>query len=226
MAKIILIETSTALCSVALEIDGTVVSSRVSGADRSHASVTAVYCKEVLDEAGLAPADLDAVCISDGPGSYTGLRVGLSTAKGLCFGTGAKLVSVSSLDVLAGDTVQGNAGDTPFATIIPMLDARRMEVYTARYDMNGVRISPIEAVVVDSDSFRDVAADALFIGDGALKCKDIIGAGTFVEAYPVASAMATLAEKEYAAENFRDVAYFEPFYLKDFVVTQSKKKLF
>lgn len=225
MAKIILIETSTALCSVALEKDGEIISSRVSGAERNHASMTAVYCKQVLDEAGISAKDLDAVCISDGPGSYTGLRVGLSTAKGLCFGTGAKLLSVSSLDVLAAMGVPAIASDN-LKTIVPMIDARRMEVYTAKYDTNGVRVSPIEAVVVDCESFCDIAAETLFIGDGSLKCKEVIGQGRFAEAYPTATAMAQLAEKEYAAENFRDVAYFEPFYLKDFVVTESKKKLF
>ncbi len=275
MAKILLIETSTALCSAALSIDGKTVASRRSDLDRKHASLTAVFCDEILRESGLRASDLDAVCISDGPGSYTGLRVGLSTAKGLCFGAGIKLLSVSSLDILAAAAVsaatlstdglksccsgrkstglsvntlstpgqmqgegpklvweglspkgEGRCDTAAAARIVPMIDARRMEVYTATYDMLGHRQTPIEALVVEQGAFSDIAAESIFIGDGALKCKDVIGAGTFIEAYPEASAMAGLAEKEYAAGNFRDVAYFEPFYLKEFVATTSKKKLF
>jgi len=231
MAKILLIETSTAECSVALEKDGTIVASRVSGEGRTHASLTAVYCKEVLEEAGITPAGLDAVCISDGPGSYTGLRVGLSTAKGLCFGSGAKLLSVSSLDVLAEMALEkGFAGKEPSewqpAFIVPMIDARRMEVYTARYDASGKRISPIEALVIDESSFADTAGETLFIGDGAMKCKGTVKGGRFVDTCPLATSMARIAEKEYAAGNFRDVAYFEPDYVKEFVATVSKKKLF
>ena len=266
MAKILLIETSTALCSAAVEIDGKVVASR-RDASRQHASLTAVFCDEVLREAGLKAGDMDAVCISDGPGSYTGLRVGLSTAKGLCFGSGAKMLSVSSLDVLAAMALhlagvlpqnpdceaigpshcfaagpspsvrpglaRGFAGKSPLPlrAIVPMIDARRMEVFTAEYDPQGNRLSEIEAKVIDAETIReplkgghsiaDIAAEAVFIGDGALKCKDVIGNGTFIETLPDAASMAGLAEKEYAAENFRDVAYFEPFYLKDYIPTVS-----
>lgn len=224
MAIILLIETSTAECSVALEKDGTIVASRISGEGRTHASLTSVYCKEVLEEAGITPTGLDAVCISDGPGSYTGLRVGLSTAKGLCFGSGAKLLSVSSLDVLSEMAAEQGLDGAAF--IVPMIDARRMEVYTARYDSAGERISPIEAIVIDESSFADTAEKTLFIGDGAMKCKGTVKGGRFVETCPLATSMARIAEKEYAAGNFRDVAYFEPDYVKEFVATVSKKKLF
>lgn len=226
MAKILLIETSTALCSVALETDGAVVASRQSGRDRAHASLTAVFCDEVLREAGLRASDLDAVCISDGPGSYTGLRVGLSTAKGLCFGAGCRLLSVSSLDVLAAMATMDKEGMSGVETVIPMIDARRMEVYTATYDSCGKRLTEIEAKVIEKGAFADIASKSMFIGDGALKCRDAIEAGKFVEAFPTADAMALLAEQQYAAGQWRDVAYFEPFYLKEFVATTSKKKLF
>lgn len=224
MARILLIETSTALCSAALAVDGKVISSRRSSTDRAHASLTAVFCDEVLRESGLKATDLDAVCISSGPGSYTGLRVGLSTAKGLCFGAGAKLLAVGSLDILA----EMGRKDCPkeVKRIVPMIDARRMEVYTATYDLLGNRLDEVQARIIDGESYEGTAAECLFIGDGALKCREVIGAGVFAEANPDAEAMAELAEKEYAAENFRDVAYFEPFYLKDFVVTTSRKKLF
>ena len=220
MATILLIETSTAACSVALERDGAVTASRVSEEPRSHASLTAVFCDEVLKE---VPA-IDAVCISDGPGSYTGLRVGLSTAKGICFGTGAGLLAVSSLDILCAMALK--CLPAGIRHIVPMIDARRMEVYTAVYDICGKKTSPIEAKVIDSDSFSDIAPETVFIGDGALKCQDVIGSGTFVGKLPLATEMAALAEKEFATGNFRDTAYFEPGYVKDFVATVSKKKLF
>ena len=226
MAKILMIETSTDLCSVALEKDGAVIASRRSDIPRLHASMTAVYCDEVLREAGLAAADLDAVCVSAGPGSYTGLRVGLSTAKGLCFGTGAKLLCVCSLDVLAQMALQKGLVQEDTMAIVPMIDARRMEVYTALYSPQGERRSEVEAKIVDENSFKDIARSAVFIGDGALKCRDTIGAGIYEGCCPEAAAMAPLAEREYAALNWKDVAYEEPFYLKDFTVTQSKKKLF
>ncbi len=220
MAKILLIETSTALCSAAVGIDGKVVARR-SDASRQHASLTAVFCDSVLKEAGLKASDLDAVCISDGPGSYTGLRVGLSTAKGLCFGAGLKMLSVSSLDVLAA-MAPHKAG----CTIVPMIDARRNEVFTANYDSDGRRTSDVEAKIVEEGAYADIAENAVFIGDGALKCRDIIGKGEFIEAMPDAAAMAELAEREFTSGNFRDLAYFEPFYLKDYVPTVSKKKMF
>lgn len=299
---ILSIETSTAMCSVALSSGCEVLEYR-SDSLRRHASLTSVFCKEVLSAAGISPRELSAVCISDGPGSYTGLRVGMSTAKGICFGAGVKLLSVSSLDVLAAmgasrlayvasadsadgitafagnadviTTSAGNAegpvkdiaafadsadGITAFAgnaegpvkdvaafadngsgrnvvfganaldgisVIVPMIDARRMEVFCARYDATGLkRMSDVEAVVVDSNSFAEMASKAFFIGDGAMKCRETIGDGIFVDACPDASAMAALAHREYLAGNWRDVAYFEPFYLKEFVATVSKKKLF
>lgn len=288
MAKILSIETSTALCSVALAVDGKVVSSRRSdtvvnadgstGMQRAHASMTAVFCDEVLREAGIRASALDAVCISDGPGSYTGLRVGLSTAKGLCFGTGAKLLSVSSLDVLASmgaEAISGGkealarlgavygsgapvsaasasaasasaalASDAPvsaasvsaadmgsvaaLSVIIPMIDARRMEVFCAEYSASGERRSEIRAEVVEAGSFSPMAEQCLFIGDGALKCRETIACGSaiFIGCCPDAASMALLAEKQYLEGNWRDVAYFEPFYLKDYVPTKSTKSLF
>ena len=247
MARILLIETSTALCSAAVEIDGEVIESR-RDVSRRHASLTAVFCDEVLRGAGLKVSDLDAVCISDGPGSYTGLRVGLSTAKGLCFGAGIRMLSVSSLDILTAMALQSSSTlpAKPLASpgpsqpsvaarhlpvrensvIIPMIDARRMEVFTAIYNTEGQRISEIEAKVVEEGAYADVAENAVFIGDGAMKCKEVIGKGEFIETMPDAAAMAGLAEREFAAGNFRDIAYFEPFYLKDYTPTVSKKKLF
>ena len=223
MEKIILIETSTALCSVALAENGTVTAYRESSAAKAHASLTAVFVQEILSERGLTLACCDAVCVSKGPGSYTGLRVGVSTAKGLCFGSGKPLLAVGTLDTLVAQA----EGDYRF--IIPMIDARRMEVYSSVFK-NGVQITETEPVIVDENSFAEYLEQGpcLFIGDGAGKCADVIKHPNahFCQCNPKASAMLSPAMKAYNEKRFEDVAYFEPFYLKEFVATVSKKKLF
>lgn len=224
MGRILLLETSTRMLSVALAQDGKVLAERVCDEPRQQASLTVPLVKEVLDAAGMSLRDCDAVAVSSGPGSYTGLRVGVSTAKGLCFGAGLPLISVGTLDILvAGATLETQQ------FVIPMIDARRMEVYTAVYSPAGERLTPIEAVVVSADSFAAqlAAGPVLFIGDGALKCREVIGHpnARFVEAYPMAAAMAPLAEAAFQAGRFEDLAYFEPFYLKDFVATVSRKSI-
>ena len=245
MERIILIETSTALCSVALAEDGKVTAYRESSAPKAHASLTAVFVQEVLEERGAKLADCDAVCVSKGPGSYTGLRVGVSTAKGLCFGSGKPLVAVGTLDTLvaqaaevAGTDAIPNShnvipseveGSTPYKFIIPMIDARRMEVYSAVFE-NGAQITETTPVIVDENSFTEYLEQGpvLFIGDGAGKCADVIKHPNahFYQCNPKASAMLQPALAAYHAQQFEDVAYFEPFYLKEFVATVSKKKLF
>ena len=223
MSKIVLIETSTALCSVALAENGTVTAYRESSAAKAHASLTAVFVQEILSERGLTLACCDAVCVSKGPGSYTGLRVGVSTAKGLCFGSGKPLLAVGTLDTLVAQA----EGDYRF--IIPMIDARRMEVYSSVFE-NGVQITETEPVIVDENSFAEYLEQGpcLFIGDGAGKCADVIKHPNahFCQCNPKASAMLSPAMKAYNEKRFEDVAYFEPFYLKEFVATVSKKKLF
>ena len=243
MARILLLETSGTILSVALSQDGKVIADRVCREPRMQASLTAPLVKEVLDAAGLKAKDLDAVCVSKGPGSYTGLRVGTSTAKGICFGAGVPLIAVSTLDILASSPVIPDPsyvipdpsyvipdliGD--LTAIVPMIDARRMEVYTAVYSPAGERLTEIEAKVIGPDSFSEelAAGPVLFIGDGALKCKDVLTSPNahFREAFPLASAMAPLAEKAYNEKQFEDLAYFEPFYLKDFVAVKPSKQLF
>lgn len=229
MAKIILIETSTALCSVALSVDGKVVSYR-ENSDRQHSSLTTPFVKEVLDEESLTVRDCDAVCVSMGPGSYTGLRVGVSTAKGLCFGAGIPLLALSSLDVLAAQAIEEGLAPAGSGYIVPMIDARRMEVYTAVFTSDGKRLTEIKAKVIEEGSFSEYLAKGpvLFIGDGAEKCEGVLGGSgaSFVRCFPKASSMAPAAEEMYKEKQFKDVAYFEPFYLKDFVATVSRKKLF
>lgn len=254
MERIILIETSTALCSTALAEDGTITSYRESSAPKAHASLTAVFVQEMLAERGLTLADCDAVCVSMGPGSYTGLRVGVSTAKGLCFGSGKPLLAVGTLDTLVAQAADeagaaggaDNAGRADAAGgagqyryIIPMIDARRMEVYTAVFSVitNGSedtlsyrQITETAPVIIDENSFAKEleAGPVLFIGDGAGKCADVIKHpnANFCQCHPKASAMLSPALEAFRKGDFKDVAYFEPFYLKEFVATVSKKKLF
>lgn len=238
MTRILLIETSTSVLSVALAQDGTVVSERVCTEPRMQASLTAPLVKEVLDQAGLKARDCDAVCVSSGPGSYTGLRVGVSTAKGLAFGAGIPLLSVGTLDILvsgaSGVKQPGGVGsvedkDDERQFIVPMIDARRMEVYTAVYSADGKRLTEVEAKIIGPDSFKEYLqkGKVLFLGDGALKCKEVIGHpnALFREAFPLAKDMAKLAQKAFEEGKFENLAYFEPFYLKDFIATVSKKNL-
>ncbi|MBO4428206.1 MAG: tRNA (adenosine(37)-N6)-threonylcarbamoyltransferase complex dimerization subunit type 1 TsaB [Bacteroidales bacterium] len=259
MAKLLLIETSTALCSTAVSDGEKIICERRSDEPRQHASMTAVYIKEMLDECGLTMADIDAVALSAGPGSYTGLRVGSSTAKGLCFGAGKPLIAVGTLDVLAWQALDSFASLRMTEkglgmTILPMIDARRMEVYTAPYTLGAdgcpVRQGEVAPVVLDEHSFEDLfaAGPVAVIGDGAEKfCtllqgtitdaqhrRGTLGAGplimepkgssaAFVECCPEAHAMLRPALKKFEAGQFENIAYFEPFYLKDFVATVGKK---
>ena len=241
MENLILIETSTELCSTAMASDGKIVSYRESDTPRSHASMTAVFADEMLKETGLNVRDCSAVCVSMGPGSYTGLRVGVSTAKGLCFGAGIPLLAIGTLDTLvwqaigschADESAAGQSSLLPEGCryIVPMIDARRMEVYTALFSPDGRQISETEARIIDADSFGQQLAEGpvLFIGDAAEKCRTAITHPNahFIQCCPKASSMLIPAMMEYKEKRFKDVAYFEPFYLKNFVATVSRKKLF
>lgn len=260
MKRIILIETSTALCSVALAEDGAVTAYRESSAPKAHASLTAVFVQDVLAERGVTLADCDAICVSMGPGSYTGLRVGVSTAKGLCFGSGKPLLAVGTLDTLVAQALSGAmpvSHQSPedhgirmpedCRYIIPMIDARRMEVYSAVFrptvpdetsvipsEAEGsagyIKVTETTPVIVDENSFAEYLEQGpcLFIGDGAGKCSDVIRHPNayFCQCHPKASSMLSPAYKALCNKEYQDVAYFEPFYLKEFVATVSKKKLF
>ena len=227
MERIILIETSTALCSVALAEDGAVTAYRESSAPKAHASLTAVFVQEVLAERGVTLADCDAVCVSMGPGSYTGLRVGVSTAKGLCFGASKPLLAVGTLDTLVAQAT-AEANDS-YRYIVPMIDARRMEVYATVFE-NSKQITETAPAIIDENSYAEYLEQGpvLFIGDGAGKCADVIKHPNahFCQCHPKASSMLQPALQALKEKRFEDVAYFEPFYLKEFVATVSKKKLF
>ncbi len=227
--RLLMLETSTSLCSAALAEDGVVKYYRQSGEPRAHASMTAVYIQQILSEAGLRASDLDAVCVSMGPGSYTGLRVGSSTAKGLCFGAGVPLIAVGTLDTLAAQALQGGFAEG-CRYIVPMIDARRMEVYSAVFSVEGKQLTPTQSTIVTEDSFADQLAEGpvLFVGDGADKCRSVLTGDNarFLQCCPRADAMCVPAMQAYNEKRFKDIAYFEPFYLKDFVATVSAKKLF
>ena len=229
MARIILTETSTSLCSVALAEDGKVVAYKEDDG-RRHASMLAPLIAELLEERQLKVTDCDAVAVSMGPGSYTGLRVGVSSAKGLCFGAGLPLVGVTSTEVLVHQALEGGFLPRGCKYIVPMIDARRMEVYTATYSAAGELTGSICAKVVDGESFSGLLAEGpvLFIGDGAGKCAEMINSAnaSFVQTCPKAESMLVPGCKLLADKQFEDVAYFEPFYLKQFVPTVSKKKIF
>lgn len=230
MSRIILIETSTALCSAAIAVDGKIACYRESVTPRAQAAMTAPFVKEMLDSLGVRAGDCDAVCVSAGPGSFTGLRVGVSTAKGLCFAAGIPLLSVGTLDILAFQAISEGLLPEGCRHIVPMIDARRMEVYTSVFSPEGERLSEVEPRIIDTDSFSAELKQGpvLFIGDGAGKCSGVLTSPNahFVQACPKAGAMLVPAMREFEAGNFRDTAYFEPFYLKDFVATVSRKKLF
>ena len=230
MSDILLLETSTSLCSAAIATDGLVAAYIQSDEPRAHASKCAVFVKELLRRTGRRCEDLQAVAVSSGPGSYTGLRVGSSTAKGLCFGSGLPLIAVSTPEILVWQAIDEGLVPQGCTHIIPMIDARRMEVYTAVYTADGKLQGKIEAKVIDENSFADLLEGGvcLFIGDGALKCKDVLNHpnARFIQCCPKASAMLHPAMKALEEKRFESTAYFEPFYLKEFVATVSGRKLF
>jgi len=228
LGKILNIETSTRICSVALAIDGQVAAMQESSVENSHARHITVFAEEVMYLAGMNFKDLDAVAVSKGPGSYTGLRIGVSTAKGFCYSLDKPLISVGTLRSLANGMIEKmkSEGKDPNEYLFcPMIDARRMEVYTAVYDSTLHELLPVKAEVIDEGSFAEFfqgEKPLVFIGDGAPKCKDILatvsGKALFPGDFPASAAyMARLSEEKFRQGQFEDTAYFEPFYLKDFV---------
>ncbi len=234
MALILCIETGTDICSVGIVKDGELISLRESDSGRDHAKKVAVFVDELLTENDIDPQQIDAVAVGEGPGSYTGLRIGISFAKGLCYGLSKPLIAVSSLASLAAVAIEDyNAGIIDIenwnsALLCPMIDARRMEVYTQVFDSKANPLNGITAEVVDENTLAEhrAATDHFVVfGSGAAKCAEILGA-ELIDVTPSVRGMAAIAESKYAANDFADVAYFEPYYLKDFVVTTSKKRLF
>ena len=230
MSCILNIETSTNVCSVALSQDGVCLYEDVNMEGPSHAQVLAGYVKNAVSFADSHAIPIDAIAISKGPGSYTGLRIGVSEAKGVAYGRDAKLLSVPTLKLLTLPILLGHEELPEDALLCPMIDARRMEVYCALYDRALNEVVQTQALVIDSDSFKEYLdkQPIYFMGNGADKCVETIqhpNAHFIKNIVPRAKNMIPLAEMAMAKEQFEDVAYFEPFYLKEFVATKSKKLL-
>ena len=222
MANILNIETSTTNCSVALSVNGEhIVLKEDNSSSYSHAERLHVYIDEVLTSAQISRDELHAVAVSKGPGSYTGLRIGVSAAKGLCYALDIPLISVPTLEILA-HKVEPQKG-----YIVPMLDARRMEVYSAVFDTNYQCIEPTSAKVLESSSYGDILQNQpiYFVGNSVEKTQSIIKHPNahFDAQFPSAQQMCGLSFSKFQAKNFEDLAYFEPFYLKDFIAIPSKK---
>ena len=230
MSCILNIETSTNVCSVALSQDGVCLYEDVNMEGPSHAQVLAGYVKNAVSFADSHAIPIDAIAISKGPGSYTGLRIGVSEAKGVAYGRDAKLLSVPTLKLLTVPILLGHEELPKDALLCPMIDARRMEVYCALYDRALNEVVQTQALVIDSDSFKEYLdkQPIYFMGNGADKCVETIqhpNAHFIKNIVPRAKNMIPLAEMAMAKEQIEDVAYFEPFYLKEFVATKSKKLL-
>lgn len=226
---ILSIETATSVCSVAVSEDEKVIYEQVNTEGPSHASLLGVFVQEALDFLKEKGIRLDAVAVSSGPGSYTGLRIGVSEAKGLCYGLGIPLIAIDTLKVMAMNALRKEevgADDL----LCPMIDARRMEVYAEIYDAQLNVVRPVAADIVDETSYGEFLSKrkVWFFGNGASKCQNSLtnaNAGFLAGVYPTASEMTKLAAEAYRNKEFVDAAYYEPFYLKEFVATIPKNKV-
>ncbi len=223
--NILCLETSSTMCSVCITANDKVIAYKEINNGYSHSENLHVFIQDVLKEAKLTVKQISAVAVSKGPGSYTGLRIGVSSAKGLCYALRIPLISIDTLQSMAYAVAQIKQGDILFC---PMLDARRMEVYCAVYDKNLETIVPVNALVLDETTVEvfNLNKPVCFFGDGMTKAKPLLQSkehSLFIEdIFPSSLSMATLAFKKFTAKQFEDVAYFEPFYLKEFFTTAKK----
>ncbi len=222
MAYILNIETATKNCSVSIAKNGeTLKCIEIAEEGYSHAERLHVFIEQILNDLELTFQDLTAIAVSQGPGSYTGLRIGISAAKGLCFALDIPLIAVDTLQVLASQA-KVNSG-----LIIPMIDARRMEVYSAIFNANLEKNRAVEAEIIDENSFSNITETCYFVGDCTSKCQSVLTKSNFIFldtiVYPSASDMSKFSFDKFKNNDFVDVAYFEPYYLKDFLITVSKK---
>lgn len=223
MTYILSIETATKNCSVSLSLNGHTIHTReISEEGYSHAEKLHVFIEEVLNEALIDFSKLSAVAVSQGPGSYTGLRIGVSAAKGVCYALNIPLIAIDTLEVLARRL------SIDKGVIVPMIDARRMECYTAVFSSDFVLKREIKSEIITEDSFSDIDEIIHFVGDGASKCKEVLKGEKFVYhddfIFPSSKQMGALAFEKYKKSDTVNVAYFEPFYLKDFMITTSSAK--
>ena len=235
MALILNIETSTEVCSALLARDGIAIHSRENISGQNHSMLLTVYLEELMAESNITIGQLDAVAVSGGPGSYTGLRIGVSVAKGLCYASHLPMIAINSLEAMADSVIRNLEGkdvaDTVKPLFCPMIDARRMEVYTAFYDENGLPVRGIQADIIDHQSYLPYldSHTVYFFGNGASKCREAITHPNAIfidDIITSARNMAALAERDFSKKEFVDVAYYEPFYLKDFIATIPVKNIF
>ncbi|NMH23911.1 tRNA (adenosine(37)-N6)-threonylcarbamoyltransferase complex dimerization subunit type 1 TsaB [Flavobacterium solisilvae] len=218
MTYILNIETATKNCSVSLAKNGeTILCKEIAEQGYSHAEKLHVFIEEIVKEANVNFSEIKAVAVSKGPGSYTGLRIGVSAAKGLCYALQIPLISIDTMQVLAKKAnVDG--------LIVPMIDARRMEVYSAVFDKNLNKIKEVEAEVLTENSYQDFDQTVYFVGDCQEKCQTVLVKDNFKFLpeiiFPSANEMSVLSFEKFQNNDFEDVAYFEPFYLKDFMLTK------
>lgn len=230
---IICLETSTSLCSVALCDSEGIVALKESGENKSHASQLTVFIEELLSEAGLKARDLEAVAVSKGPGSYTGLRIGVSTAKGIAYAASLPLIGIETTLLMfhgIGEDIRRKYKTDETSLFVPMLDARRMEVYYSILTAEGKTVKEISAEIIDENSFMDIPDNVrmLIFGDGALKCRKVLSRNNleFATEFRISAAyMYKPALKAFREHHFEDIAYFEPFYLKDFITSSPKKNI-
>lgn len=234
MSHILSIESGTNTCSVALGRDQELIDIIEShDPNNNHARNLTQFIKTILQRQGLKASNLDAVAISKGPGSYTGLRIGVSAAKGICYGAGIPLLSIGSLDALTHGAIEWQEENSDHFSpdlYCPMIDARRMEVYTQLFLPNGESRSEVEAKILDDKSFHDILETnrILFFGNGSFKAREVIKHpnASFIDDFkPSARFMITIASRLFNQRKYEDVAYFEPLYLKDFVATIAKNKV-
>ncbi len=233
MALILHIETATPICSTALSRDGKLLDKRETNDPKSHASRLSPFIEDLMTSNKISYKSLDAISISMGPGSYTGLRIGVSTAKGIAYGAGVPMIGVSTLQALANRFMKENQtllSKTSNPVLCPMLDARRMEVYSAFFNGQLELIREVKADIIDKESYLEYldAGRVFFFGDGSIKCREIIehpNAAFIPNIEPSSEYMIPLAESAWFKKDFLDIAYFEPFYLKDFIATIPKNKI-
>lgn len=225
MALILSIETSTRVCSVALHRDGETLSTQLHQIDKSHSSLLPGIVSEICDEAKVELKKLSAVAVSEGPGSYTGLRIGVTSAKGFCFALSIPLIAIPSLDVMIEAVRKKFKGEF---YLCPMMDARRMEVYTKMTDQDDQEVWNLQPKILDENSFSEFTKGVYLFGDGMPKFKEIVNQENLIfieDIYPDAANMGRLAFEKFQASEFEDVAYFEPNYLKEWRTTTPKKQL-
>lgn len=219
MSLILNIETATKNCSISIAKEGkTIICKEMATENFSHAEKLHIFIEEALQESNLAFKDINAIAVSQGPGSYTGLRIGVSSAKGLCYALDLPLIAIDTLELLARRVII-NEG-----IIVPMIDARRMEVYTAFYDKNYSKTRKTEAEIIDEASYKEIIETIHLVGDGTSKFKNVLTDSKFIFhdaiIYPSANEMSLLSFEKHKKSDFVDVAYFEPYYLKDFLLNK------